>query len=107
MDGLALKIGTSRVLLGQPQVVADVENQPVLPEFDAIAWVKSNAHGHTVSWIRDRLNRASGADYSFEEVRAICDEARVEPVELGDKMTMQQAESDGYGLRGPAKGYVR
>jgi|GEM_PF-6727683 hypothetical protein len=107
MDGLALKIGTSRVLLGQPQVVAEVENQPVLPEFDAIAWVKSNAHGHTVSWIRDRLNRASGADYSFEEVRAICDEARVEPVELGEKMTMQQAESDGYGLHGPAKGYAR
>ena len=81
MDGLALKVGTSRILLGQPQIVAEV-NQPVLPEFDAIAWAKSNAHGHTVSWIRDRLNRASGAQYSFDEVRAICDEAHVEPVEL-------------------------
>ena len=81
MDGLALKVGTSRILLGQPQIVAEV-NQPVLPEFDAIAWVKSNAHGHTVSWIRDRLAKVSGYTYSFEEVRAILDEAHVEPMEL-------------------------
>ena len=81
MDGLALKVGTSRILLGQPQIVAEV-NQPVLPEFDTIAWVKSNANGHTVSWIRDRLNKASGERYTFDEVRAICDEAHVEPVEL-------------------------
>lgn len=107
MDGLALKVGTSRLLLGQPQVLAQVEHQPVLPEFDAIAWTRANADGHTVSWIRDRLNRASGADYSFDEVRAICDEARVEPVELGGKTTLQQAEPDGYGLRGPARGHAR
>lgn len=107
MDGLALKVGTSRILLGQPQIVAEV-NQPVLPEFDAIAWVKSNAHGHTVSWIRDRLNKASGERYTFDDIRAICDEAHVEPVELGDKAGgIQQAESDGYGLHGPARGYVR
>lgn len=81
MDGLALKVGTFRILLGQPQIVAEV-NQPVLPEFDAIAWVKSNAHGHTVSWIRDRLNKASGERYTFDDIRAICDEAHVEPVEL-------------------------
>lgn len=81
MDGLALKVGTSRILLGQPQIVAEV-NQPVLPEFDAIVWVKSNANGHTVSWIRDRLNKASGERYTFDEVRAILDEAHVEPVEL-------------------------
>ncbi len=78
MDGLALKVGTSRILLGQPQIVAEV-NQPVLPEFDAIAWAKSNAHGHTVSWIRDRLAKVSGYTYSF----------------------------DSYGLHGPARGYVR
>lgn len=84
MDGLALKIGTSRTLLGQPQIVAQVENPPVLPEFDAIAWVQRNADGHTVSWVRDRLNKASGAHYSFDEVRAILDEANVEAVELGE-----------------------
>ena len=107
MDGLALKIGTSRLLLGQHQMVAEV-NQPVLPEFDAIAWVQENAGGHTVSWIRDRLNKASGARYSFDEVRAICAEAHVEPVELADKAGgIERAESDGYGLRGPAKGYAR
>ena len=106
MDGLALKVGTSRLLLGQPQIVADV-NQPVLPEFDAIAWVRANGDGHTVSWIRDRLNKASGAKYGFDEVRAICDEAHVEPVELGGDSSLAQAESDGYGLRGPAKGYSR
>ena len=86
MDGLALKIGTSRTLLGQPQIVAQVENPPVLPEFDAIAWVQRNAEGHTVSWVRDRLNKASGAGYSFDEVRAILDEAHVEAVELGEKV---------------------
>ena len=107
MDGLALKIGTSRTLLGQPQIVAQVENPPVLPEFDAIAWVQRNAEGHTVSWVRDRLNKASGANYSFDEVRAILDEAHVEAVELGEKSSMQQAESDGYGMHGPARGYVR
>ena len=84
MDGLALKVGTSRMLLGQPQVVAQVEHQPVLPEFDAIAWAQRNASGHTVSWVRDRLNKASGADYSFDEVRAILGEAHVEAVELGE-----------------------
>ena len=81
MDGLALKVGTSRILLGQPQIVAEV-NQPVLPEFDAIAWVKSNAHGHTASWTRDRLNKASGERYTCDDIRARCDEAHGEPVEL-------------------------
>lgn len=106
MDGLALKVGTSRILLGQPQIVAEV-NQPVLPEFDAIAWVKSNAHGHTVSWIRDRLNKASGERYTFDEVRAILDEAHVEPVELDGRSNIERGESDSYGLHGPARGYVR
>lgn len=106
MDGLALKVGTSRILLGQPQIVAEV-NQPVLPEFDAIAWVKSNAHGHTVSWIRDRLNKASGERYTFDDIRAICDEAHVEPVELDGRSNIERGESDSYGLHGPARGYVR
>ena len=106
MDGLALKVGTSRILLGQPQIVAEV-NQPVLPEFDAIAWVKSNAHGHTVSWIRDRLNKASGERYTFDDVRAICDEAHVEPVELDGRSNIERGESDSYGLHGPSRGYVR
>lgn len=108
MDGLALKVGTSRLLLGQPQVVAQVEHQPVLPEFDPIAWARSNAHGHSLSWIRDRLNKASGADYGFDEVEAICDEAGIESVRLDGKSGgIVQAESDSYGLRGPAKGYAR
>lgn len=92
MDGLALKVGTSRLLLGQPQVVAEV-NQLVLPEFDALAWVSANAHGHTVSWTRDRLNKASGARYTFEEVRAILDEAHVEPVELDGDAPKWTSES--------------
>ena len=106
MDGLALKVGTFRILLGQPQIVAEV-NQPVLPEFDTIAWVKQNANGHTVSWIRDRLNKASGERYTFDEVRAICDEAHVEPVELDGKSNIAMGESDAYGLHGPSRGYVR
>ena len=51
-------------------------------DFDAIGWVAENGGGHTVSWIRDRLNTASGCDYSFDEVRGICDEAGVEPVNM-------------------------
>ena len=106
MDGLAMKVGTSRILLGQPQIVGSVDGR-ALPEFDALAWVAENAGGHTVSWVRDRLNRASGEDYTFDEVRALCDEANVEPVELDGKRTLAEAESDSYGLHGPQKGYVR
>jgi len=83
MDGLALKIGTSRMLLGQPQVVAQVENQPLLPDFDAVAWVRANGSGHSISWIRDRLKRADGVWRGFDEVRAICDEADIEPENSG------------------------
>lgn len=81
MDGLAMKVGASRILLGQPQVVADMERR-ALPGFDALAWVAEFAPGHTLSWTRDRLNKYGGADYTFDEVRALCDEARVECVEL-------------------------
>lgn len=81
MDGLAMKVGASRILLGQPQVVADVERR-ALPEFDALAWVAEFAPGHTLSWTRDRLNKYGGADYTFDEVRALCDEAHVECAEL-------------------------
>lgn len=110
MDGLALKVGTSRLLLGQPQVVASVEHPPELPprEFDALAWVAEFAPGHTLSWTRDRLNKYAHADYTFDEVQALLDEARVECVQLdGGAGGIKQAESDGYGLRGPQRGYVR
>ena len=109
MDGLALKVGTSRLLLGQPQVVTSVEHPPELPprEFDALAWVAEFAPGHTLSWKRDRLNKYGGADYTFDEVRALLDEAHVECVELDGSTTMQRAESDAYGEKGPARGYVR
>lgn len=103
MDGLALKVGTARVLLGQPTVVATLPE----PEFDAIEWVRANAAGMSIAVIRNRLNKASGASYSFDEVRAICEEAHVEPKCIGERMDMAQAESDSYGLRGPAKGYSR
>lgn len=106
IDGLAMQVDVAGRLVGIPDISARVESLPA-PEFDAIAWTRANGDGHTVSWIRDRLNRASGAQYSFDEVRAICDEARVEPVELDGKVGIQQAESDAYGLRGPAKGYAR
>lgn len=81
MDGLAMKVGASRILLGQPQMVADVERR-ALPGFDALAWVAEFAPGHTLSWTRDRLNKYGGADYTFEEVKALCDEARVECEQL-------------------------
>ena len=107
MDGLALKVGTSRLLLGQPQVVAEVEHR-ALPEFDALAWVAEFAPGHTLSWTRDRLNKYANADYTFEEVQALLDEAHVECARLDGKSGgIAQAESDGYGLRGPQRGYVR
>lgn len=106
IDGLAMQVDVAGRLVGIPDISARVEPLPA-PEFDAIAWVRANATGHTVSWIRDRLNKASGANYSFSEVRAICDEARVEPVELGEGPGLAQAKSDGYGLRGPARGYAR
>lgn len=106
IDGLAMQVDVAGRLIGIPNISARVESLPA-PEFDAIAWARANAHGHTVSWIRDRLNKASGADYSFAEVRAICDEARVEPAELNVKSDLAQAESDSYGLRGPARGHAR
>ena len=43
-----------------------------------------------------------------ELVKALLDEAHVECVQLdGGAGGIQQAESDGYGLRGPQRGYVR
>ena len=84
IDGLAMQVDVAGRLVGVPNISARVESLPS-PEFDAFAWVKSNAHGHTVSWVRDRLAKVSGYTYSFDEVRAICDEAHVEPVELDGK----------------------
>lgn len=81
IDGLAMQVDVAGRLVGIPNINARVEPLPA-PEFDAIDWVKRNAHGHTVSWIRDRLAKVSGYTYSFDEVRAILDEAHVEPVEL-------------------------
>lgn len=104
MDGLAMQISTAGALVGQPRFRAELEPPT---EFDAIAWCAANADGHSISWIRDRLAKVSGYTYSFDEVRAICEEAHVEPIELGEKTTLQQAESDGYGLRGPHAGYAR
>lgn len=106
IDGLAMQVDVAGRLVGVPNISARVESLPSA-EFDAIAWARSNAHGHSVSWIRDRLAKASGYTYSFDEVRAICDEAHVEPVELGERSNLQQAESDSYSLRGPARGNVR
>lgn len=106
IDGLAMQVDVAGRLVGIPNINARVEPLPA-PEFDAIAWVKSNAHGHSVSWIRDRLAKVSGYTYSFDEVRAICDEAHVEPVELGGRSNIERGESDSYGLHGPARGYVR
>ena len=81
IDGLAMQVDVAGRLVGIPNINARVESLPA-PEFDAIAWAKSNAHGHTVSWVRDRLNKASGTKYTFDEVHAILDEAHVEPVRL-------------------------
>lgn len=106
IDGLAMQVDVAGRLVGIPNINARVEPLPA-PEFDAIAWVKSNAHGHSVSWIRDRLAKVSGYTYSFDEVRAICDEAHVEPVELDGRSNIERGESDSYGLHGPARGYVR
>ena len=106
MDGLAMQVDVAGRLVGMPRFEARVEN--ALPEFDALAWMAEFAPGHTLSWARDRLNKYSGADYTFDEVRALADEAHVELVSLdGSAGGIQQAESDGYGLRGPQKGYVR
>ena len=106
IDGLAMQVDVAGRLVGLPNISARVESLPSA-EFDAIEWARRNAHGHSVSWIRDRLAKVSGYTYSFDEVRAICDEANVEPVELGEKRTLAEAESDSYGLHGPAKGYSR
>lgn len=105
MGGLAIYVGTSRRLLGEPGQ-EPVEAAPPSPAgaspFDAVAWVRVNGTGHSASWIRDRLNKASGEDYTFEEVEAICDEARVEPVDLGKKHDMRQAEAVHYAQRARA-----
>lgn len=106
IDGLAMQVDVAGRLVGIPNINARVESLPA-PEFDAIDWVKRNAHGHTVSWIRDRLAKVSGYTYSFNEVRAILDEAHVEPVELDGRSNIERGESDSYGLHGPARGYVR
>ena len=106
IDGLAMQVDVAGRLVGIPNINARVESLPA-PEFDAIDWVKRNAHGHTVSWILDRLNKASGERYTFDEVRAILDEAHVEPVELDGKSNIAMGESDAYGLHGPSRGHVR
>jgi len=110
MDDLAMKVGTSRLLLGQPVIQASAEigkHELPDPEFDAIEWIAANAEGLSISVIRQKLNKAADYTYSFDEVRAMCEEARVEPRQLDEKNDMKNAEIDSYGLRGPAKGYVR
>lgn len=103
MDGLAMMVGTSRVLLGQPVMEATLQAAAELPspDFDPIAWVRANGTGQTVYWIRDRLNKAAHFEYGFDEVRAICDEARVEPIELDTKSDLRRAEAEGYAVHGP------
>ena len=109
MDGMAMQVGASRMLLGQPTLVADVEQSLPPADFDAVAWVQANARGHSISWIRDSLSRESGVRYSFEEADAVCEEAGIEPISMtrGEKWTLAEAESDSYGLHGPQRGYVR
>jgi len=106
MDGLAMQVDVAGRLVGMPRFEARVEH--ALPEFDALAWVAEFAPGHTLSWTRDRLNKYANADYSFDEVQALLDEAHVERARLDGKSGgIQRAESDGYGLRGPQRGHVR
>lgn len=100
MTSLAEQIGVANVLLGTPAIdaIAGQDGQaPALPkpDFDARSWIASNGAGHSVSWIRDRLSKAAGADYGLDEVQAMCEEAGVVPVKLGSR-DMRTAEAERY-----------
>jgi hypothetical protein len=100
MISLGEQIGAANVLLGTPAIDAlasqDGHAQALpKPDFDAAAWISKNGAGHSVSWIRDRLSKASGADYGLDEVSRLCEEAGVVPVKLGSR-DMRTAEAERY-----------
>ena len=97
---LAEKVGAANSLLGVPEVTAQARGDGQAqalprPDFDAVAWIAKNGAGHSVSWIRDRLSKASGADSGLDEVSQLCEEADVVPVKLGSR-DMRTAEAERY-----------
>lgn len=97
MDGLATKIGATQALLGQPQILADVVQPPALPPVpsEALDWVRGNGAGHSVAWLCTKLGERFGRDFAADEVRELCHEADVVPVELG-RVGIKKAESEYY-----------
>ena len=84
MDGLAMQVGVSRMMLGQPQIAATVEPAALPGSRDAaVEWVRENGAGHSVAWMCTKLGERFGRDFGREEVVGLCDDADVVPVQLG------------------------
>ena len=70
-----------------------------------VEWLQGNGTGfHTLSWARDRLGKAFGREYTFDEVRTLLREAGIEPKDLTKGLDRKDAEEEACEKRRAASG---